>query len=176
MERVSVAEVDSPLGLLRLASTEVGLAFVGLPGSDGRGLAGWLRTAVPDCVVDTAFAPNRMAAAQLLEYLAGKRQRFELTLDLRGTRFQRLVWDQLLAIDYGQTRTYAEVARALGQPTAWRAVGAANGANPVAIVVPCHRVVAADGIGGYAGGLETKRRLLAMERDHVEPCRDGRLL
>ncbi len=175
MEHVSVTEIDSPIGPLRVASTALGLAFVELPGSDGRGLAGWLRGVAPSAVVERAYEPNRIAALQILEYLAGKRSRFELALDLRGTDFQRRVWDELLKIEYGQTRTYAEVAQAIGQPGAQRAVGAANGANPVAIVVPCHRVVAATGIGGYAGGQATKQRLLAMERDHA-PGGDGRLL
>ena len=102
---------------------------------------------------------------QLLEYFEGKRTAFDLPLDLRGTPFQLEVWRALLAIPYGETRSYAEIARAVGRPAAVRAVGAANGANPIAIVVPCHRVIAADGsLGGYGGGLELKARLLAMER------------
>jgi methylated-DNA-[protein]-cysteine S-methyltransferase len=97
-----------------------------------------------------------------------------LPLDLRGTEFQRRVWDALLAIPFGKTRTYAEVARAIAEPAAVRAVGAANGANPCAIVVPCHRVVASGGkLGGYGGGLPLKRRLLALE--HATPL-DGDLL
>jgi O-6-methylguanine DNA methyltransferase len=104
------------------------------------------------------------AARQLEEYFAGRRKVFGLPLDLRGTEFQRSVWRELLGIPYGETRTYAEVARAIGSPRAVRAVGAANGANPVPIVVPCHRVVATGGgLGGYGGGLQMKRRLLELE-------------
>lgn len=104
------------------------------------------------------------AARQLEEYFAGRRRVFDLPLDLRGTVFQRRVWSELLKIPFGETRTYAEVARAIGAPRAVRAVGAANGANPVPIVVPCHRVVATGGgLGGYRGGLQLKRRLLEME-------------
>ena len=92
---------------------------------------------------------------------------FDLALDLRGTPFQREVWAALLDIPYGETRSYVEVGRAVGRPRASRAVGGANNANPIALVVPCHRVIAADGsLGGYGGGLELKARLLAMERSH----------
>ncbi len=90
---------------------------------------------------------------------------FELPLDLRGTPFQRAVWEALQEIPYGETRSYAEIARRVGQPNAVRAVGAANGANPVALIVPCHRVIASGGkLGGYGGGLALKGKLLAMER------------
>jgi O-6-methylguanine DNA methyltransferase len=99
---------------------------------------------------------------------------FALPLDLRGTDFQRRVWDALLAIPYGETRSYAEIARGIREPAAVRAVGAANGANPCSIVVPCHRVVATGGkLGGYGGGLPLKRKLLALE--HANPL-DGDLL
>ncbi|HSW50976.1 MAG TPA: methylated-DNA--[protein]-cysteine S-methyltransferase [Bryobacteraceae bacterium] len=104
------------------------------------------------------------AARQLEAYFAGSRKVFDLPLDLRGTAFQRSVWRELLGIPFGQTRTYAEVARAIGSPRAVRAVGAANGANPVPIIVPCHRVVASGGgLGGYGGGVQLKRRLLELE-------------
>jgi O-6-methylguanine DNA methyltransferase len=104
------------------------------------------------------------AARQLGEYFAGVRRAFDLPLDLRGTPFQLRVWNALLRIPYGETRTYGQLAAALGQPGAARAVGAANGANPVGIIVPCHRVVAAGGgLGGFGGGLDRKRFLLALE-------------
>lgn len=165
MEIVHIAEFDSPIGGLRIASTGSGLAYVELPHASGRGLEGWLRRRVPGARRSAAFAPNRRAVAQILEYLEGKRTGFELPLDLRGTPFQTRVWRALLEIPYGETRSYLEVARALRRPRAVRAVGAANGANPLALVVPCHRVVATGGkLQGYAGGLDLKARLLAMER------------
>lgn len=174
MERVHTASFDSPIGTLRAASTERGLAFLELPHASGSGLAGFLQRLGPDCAVKPGFAPNRDAIAQVTEYLEGKRDRFTLALDLRGTDFQRAVWQALLAIPYGETRTYAEVAAAVGCPKAVRATGSANGANPVPLVVPCHRVVAAGGrLGGYGGGAVLKARLLALERDHD---RSGRLL
>ena len=165
MELVHATSLDSPIGALRLASTAQGLAYVELPHASGRGLEGWLRRSLPGTRCDEAFAPNRVAAVQIVEYLEGKRRTFDLALDLRGTAFQQAVWRALVAIAYGETRSYTEVARAIGKPNAVRAVGAANGANPLALVVPCHRAIAADGsLGGYGGGLELKARLLAMER------------
>ncbi len=174
VQTVHTAQFESPIGSLRVASTDAGLAYLELPHASGRGLGGWLRRCAPgaDCV--EAFAPNRPAIRQILEYLKGKRTEFDLPLDLRGTEFQRSVWQALLEIPYGEVRSYREIAGAVGRPRAVRAVGAANGSNPVALVVPCHRVIAADGkLGGYGGGLDLKARLLAMERS--QPAA-GRLL
>src|ERR1700678_167454 len=101
---------------------------------------------------------------QMNEYFAGKRRHFDLALDLRGTEFRKRCWDELLKIPYGETRTYAEIARAVGNPNGFRAVGQANHYNPIAIIVPCHRVLAAGGfLGGYGGGLPTKALLLRLE-------------
>ena len=102
--------------------------------------------------------------SELEEYFAGKRREFTFPLDLRGTDFQQACWHALLAIPYGETRTYADIARAVGKPNAFRAVGMANNRNPIAIVVPCHRVIASDGtLCGYGGGLDVKRKLLELE-------------
>ena len=101
---------------------------------------------------------------ELTEYFAGKRREFSFPLDLRGTPFQLNCWRALLKIPYGETRTYADIARSVGQPQAFRAVGMANNRNPIAIVVPCHRVIASDGtLCGYGGGLDVKRKLLELE-------------
>ncbi len=117
-----------------------------------------------------AFAPSELtnrAANQLQEYLAGKRTAFDLPLAPEGTPFQQRVWKALQNIPYGQTRSYADVAAAIGSPRATRAVGGANNRNPIAIVIPCHRVVGANGkLTGYAGGLPIKQRLLDLERAH----------
>jgi len=115
-----------------------------------------------------AFEPSerrlRPYVRELEEYFSGRRRKFTFPLDLRGTEFQLACWRALLAIPYGETRTYADIARAVGQPKAFRAVGVANNRNPIAIVVPCHRVIASDGtLCGYGGGLEIKRRLLELE-------------
>jgi O-6-methylguanine DNA methyltransferase len=165
MEIVHTAEFDSPVGTMRLASTECGLAYLALPRQSGRGFDGWLRRRAPDARCKEAFAPNRAAIAQIRDFLEGKLHTFDLTLDVRATPFQQSVYEALLAIPYGETRSYADVARSIGQPTAVRAVGSANGANPVPLVVPCHRVVQSGGkLGGYGGGVRLKKRLLAMER------------
>jgi O-6-methylguanine DNA methyltransferase len=165
METVHIARSNSPIGRFRVATTEIGLAYLELPHSSGRGMRAFLETQIPErkCVDDVG--PNKAAIEQVFEYLASERTHFDIPLDLRGTPFQRAVWDVLLKIPYGESRSYADVARAIGRPTAQRAVGSANNANPVSLVVPCHRVIAADGsLGGYGGGQELKARLLAMER------------
>jgi len=139
METVHIAGSNSPIGRFRVVSTEVGLAYVELPHSNGRGMRDWMQRNVLECRCVDDIGP--------------------------GTPFQRAVWDVLLKIPYGDSCSYAEVARAIGRPTAQRAVGSANGSNPVSLVVPCHRVIAADGsLGGYGGGQDLKARLLAMER------------
>ncbi len=102
-------------------------------------------------------------AAQLEEYFAGERTDFDLHMELDGTPFQREVWAELARIPYGETISYGELARRVGRPKGPRAVGQANGRNPIPIIVPCHRVLASNGIGGYGGGLTIKRALLALE-------------
>jgi methylated-DNA-[protein]-cysteine S-methyltransferase len=109
---------------------------------------------------DAAFAT---VAGQLDEYFAGARTTFDVPMRLEGTEFQRKVWEQLCAIPYGRTISYGELARRVGRPKGSRAVGQANGRNPIPIIVPCHRVLAGNGIGGYGGGLPMKRTLLAVE-------------
>jgi len=111
---------------------------------------------------------------QVEEYCAGKRTDFDLELAPTGTEFQRAVWNALLEIPYGETRSYGEVARAIGQPKAARGVGSANHANPIGLIVPCHRVIGADGsLTGYGGGLPLKQALLAHEAEHRPDARRG---
>lgn len=105
------------------------------------------------------------AQAQLAEYFAGKRRQFDLPLNPKGTEFQKKVWQALQTIPYGETRTYKDIAEAVGAPKGFRAVGMANHNNPIAIIIPCHRVIGSNGLlTGYAGGLEYKRALLSLER------------
>ena len=144
---------QSPIGPLTLLGRASGLRAVHFP---GRG--GVLKESSRD---DSALAS---AVAQLEEYFAGTRQRFELELDLRGTDFQRSVWSELLAIPFGATTTYGTIADRLGRPDRVRAVGAAVGRTPVRIIVPCHRVLGAGGeLTGYGGGLQRKQALLDLE-------------
>jgi methylated-DNA-[protein]-cysteine S-methyltransferase len=150
----------SPLGDLLLSSDGTSLTGLHLPGDPlrGRGFASAIEDTDPD------QEPFRSVCSQLDEYFAGRRKRFELSLAPAGTPFQRRVWEALCDIPFGETRSYREVAQALGSPQAVRAVGSANGRNPIAIVIPCHRVIAADGsLGGYSGGLERKAALLELE-------------
>jgi methylated-DNA-[protein]-cysteine S-methyltransferase len=122
----------------------------------------------PGWLADDGDALIREAVRQLEAYFRGELRQFDLPLDLAGTPFQRRVWEALLRIPYGETRSYAGIATEVGTPTGFRAVGGANHANPVAIVVPCHRVINADGgLGGYGGGLGFKRMLLELERSVV---------
>ncbi len=145
---------DSPLGPLTLVGGRAGLTALHFPGHDARLDAD-----------DRSDAPFAGALRQLHEYFAGRRERFDLALDLGGTPFQRQVWNALRQIPSGSTTTYAALARALGRPAAVRAVGAAVGRTPVPVVVPCHRVLGSDGsLTGYLGGLERKRALLDLER------------
>ena len=110
------------------------------------------------------------AERQLTEYFAGKRTQFDLPIEPRGTQFQKKIWQALREIPFGQTRSYLDLAKAAGSPRAARAVGAATGKNPLSIVVPCHRVIGADGrLNGFAGGVETKAKLLALEASALEP-------
>ena len=151
--------IDTPVGKLMLAGCDDhGLRYIAF--QCGKGALGpkpeWRQSA----------APFRAVERQLREYFQGKRTVFELKRHPKGTPFQRAVWDALLDIPYGETRTYGEIARAIGRPTAVRAVGLANGRNPLPIVVPCHRVIGASGkLVGYGGGLPVKQALLDRERE-----------
>jgi methylated-DNA-[protein]-cysteine S-methyltransferase len=118
----------------------------------------------PDAAHDPDADPLPALRAQLGEYLAGRRRAFDLPLALAGTEFQQLCWQELLRIPFGDTRTYGELARRIGRPAAVRAVGQANHDNPIGVIVPCHRVIGADGsLTGYGGGLDMKRALLELE-------------
>lgn len=154
---LSMLTLDSPLGMLRLYGTDTDLASVCLP--DGK-------QAAPEVPVRETAA-LAATAAQLREYFAGTRTAFDLPLAPEGTAFQHSVWRILSTIPFGETWSYGAVARLLGQPAASRAVGAANGRNPIAIIVPCHRVIGASGaLTGYAGGMDAKKWLLAHEAQH----------
>lgn len=153
--------IDSPIGLLTLAGHDNALTNLRM--------------------VDQTYEPSRVgwsarpaafadAVEQLNAYFAGELTDFELELDLQGTEFQRRVWQALLTIPFGQTRSYGEIAAQVGAPGAARAVGLANGHNPIAIIVPCHRVIGVNGgLTGYGGGLDKKRSLLALETRRSSP-------
>ena len=149
--------VDSPIGPLTLMARDGNLTHLVMQDQ-----AHATVTPVGSVRDDEAFAT---VAGQLDEYFSGERTAFDVPLTLAGTEFQRRVWTELCAIPYGQTISYGELARRVGNPKASRAVGLANGRNPVAVIVPCHRVIAADGsLGGYGGGADRKVHLLELER------------
>ena len=152
--------VDSPIGELLLAGDDAGLAVIGFPKGSMR------RNPEPDWI----FNERKLATArrQLREYFAGKRREFDLPLQLSGTEFQVSVLKALQEIPYGETVSYGEIARRIGRPKAVRAVGAANGRNPLPIVVPCHRVIGSTGdLTGFGGGLDTKEALLRLEAENT---------
>lgn len=150
--------VDSPVGPLTLIASDAGLAGVLWP-KDRPG-----RVRLEALADDQAHPVLNEAARQLEEYFSGRRKAFALKLDMAGTDFQRRVWNALLTIPFGETRSYRQIAEQIGSPGAVRAVGAANGRNPVSIVAPCHRVIGSTGaLTGFAGGLEAKARLLTLE-------------
>jgi methylated-DNA-[protein]-cysteine S-methyltransferase len=150
--------VPSPVGALTLIASDKGLAAILWENDDPA------RVRLGPRVEDRDHPVLVETARQLADYFAGTRQVFDVPLDFTGTDFQKQVWAQLLAIPFGETRSYADIARAIGRPTACRAVGAANGKNPISIVAPCHRVIGTNGaLTGFAGGIEAKRLLLATE-------------
>jgi methylated-DNA-[protein]-cysteine S-methyltransferase len=152
--------IPSPVGELKLIASDKGLvAILWKNDNPNRVKVGTL--------MENQIHPILLETErQLQEYFTGRRKSFSLKLDLQGTKFQNSVWQALLGIPFGETRSYGQLARQLGNPRAMRAVGAANGRNPISIVVPCHRVIGASGkLTGFAGGLETKAHLLELERD-----------
>ncbi|MGA2842418.1 MAG: methylated-DNA--[protein]-cysteine S-methyltransferase [Steroidobacteraceae bacterium] len=153
--------IDSPIGRLLLHSDGAALTglYMDVPAHLPRGMDAW--------VEDRNAGPLPETIRQLGEYFAGRRREFDLPWRLHGTEFQQRVWNALMEIPYGATWSYGELAKRLGNPNASRAVGLANGRNPISILVPCHRVIGADGsLTGYGGGLERKRWLLAHEGLH----------
>jgi methylated-DNA-[protein]-cysteine S-methyltransferase len=169
--RLAYHVMSSPLGLLFLARTERGLRFVDFleRKSLKRAFAAHA-DAVPDAKWEPSLLELKPVVDQLDAYFCGNLTRFNLPLDLAGTEFQLGVWRALCTIPYGETRAYGQIAKALGQPGAARAVGLANNHNPVPIIVPCHRVIGADGsLTGYGGGLPRKRKLLDLEARFAHP-------
>ena len=157
--------MSSPLGLLFVVRSERGLRFIEF--MDRKSIKRMIashQARYPEAAWEASMLENKDVVEQLEGYFSGAASRFELPLDPEGTPFQRGVWKELLRIPYGQTRSYGQIAKAIGQPRAARAVGLANNQNPIAIVVPCHRVIGADGsLTGYGGGMGRKRWLLQHE-------------
>ena len=167
---IRYAIVDSALGRLLVAGTRRGICFAAMGEAD-RTIVAELRGDYPRAMIRVANSNRRedsrigQWADALADYIAGNSKMPTPPMDIRGTPFQFAVWDQLRAIPAGETRSYSEIARRIGRPRAIRAVGTANGANPVSIIIPCHRAIRMSGhLGGYRWGLERKRKLLEIER------------
>jgi O-6-methylguanine DNA methyltransferase len=163
------SSVQTPMGNCVAMATEKGVCWTGTPGTTSDWGLNWVKRhmAFESVIEGEEVAPLQQAMDELRRYFAGERLQFSCPLDLHGTAFQIAVWEELFRIPYGETRSYADIAKAIGRPAAVRAVGAANGANPVAIIVPCHRVIGSNGsLTGYGGGLLTKEWLLALEKGH----------
>ena len=167
-EIVRWCRIETPLGTVRIVAR--GEAIAGI----------WFDGQKYDAVPDAAWheSPNdpllRDAARQLREYFAGRRERFDLALAPQGTAFQKSVWREIAKVPAGRTASYGDLARRIGRPSAARAVGAAVGRNPLSVAVPCHRIVGSDGsLTGYAGGLDRKRALLALECVEVDAAQDA---
>ena len=150
--------MPSPVGALKLIASDNGLAAI-LWENDKPN-----RVRLGTMTQDDSHPVLRETQKQLADYFAGKRRAFDMPLDFKGTDFQKKVWSALLTIPFGETRSYAQIAQQIGSPKAVRAVGAANGKNPISIIAPCHRVIGANGkLTGFAGGLTVKARLLGLE-------------
>ncbi|WDZ52961.1 methylated-DNA--[protein]-cysteine S-methyltransferase [Acinetobacter vivianii] len=154
--------MDSPVGALKLVAHDQALVAVMWDNEDHK------RVRLAELVEDCQHPMLHKVKQQLEEYFAGQRQQFDLPLDFQGTAFQQQVWQALLNIPYGETRSYKEIAVQLGNEKAVRAVGAANGKNPISIIAPCHRVIGSSGaLVGFAGGLDKKQILLSLEQSQI---------
>ena len=162
--------VDSPLGHLYLAQHTSGLCCLTLGEGAKDKLFAYISKVYPTAELNASEPMLRESVQQLSEYFSGERTDFSIKLFLSGTDFQKQVWNGLLEIPYGKTISYGALATTLNSPGGKRAVGAANGQNPIPIIIPCHRVIAADGsLGGYTGGLVIKRKLLDLEQQKYTP-------
>jgi methylated-DNA-[protein]-cysteine S-methyltransferase len=151
--------IESPVGKLKLVASDNALVAILWEKDSPR------RVRLSDLAANDRHPVLVETERQLSEYFSGKRKTFSIALDMRGTRFQKEVWEALLAIPFGETRSYGQLAKQLGNPQATRAVGAANGRNPLSIIVPCHRVIGSSGkLTGFAGGLDVKAHLLNLEK------------
>lgn len=168
---IQLGAYESPLGTYHLVASPHGLIFLGTNATASRDVRSWRDRRFDVITGDSLLLP---ALTQLAAYFSGTLKHFTVPLDLHGTSFQKAIWAVVARIPYGETRSYSEVGRQMGYPLAARAVGQANARNPIAIIIPCHRVIGADGrLVGYGGGLDRKRALLNLEahtrRGHSRP-------
>jgi len=163
MKKLFIHTFKSKIGKIKTASTEKGLALISLPGEKDTVFKQKLGKLFPDHETVRGGAINKKAEKQIGAYFEGKLKKFNLALDVQATPFQKRVLRQVQKIPYGSAKSYGDIAGAVGSPRAYRAVGSANASNNLPLVIPCHRVVAVNGLGGYGGGLNLKRKLLKLE-------------
>jgi O-6-methylguanine DNA methyltransferase len=160
--------LDTSVGTLIIASSDHGLVRILLPHEDDADSTARLQELYPVSTLVEHRERNQSVIDQLAEYFDGSRRTFSLPLEFRGTYFQRMVWKAVARVPFGQTRSYGEIAGEIGKPTACRAVGAANAANPIPIIIPCHRIIGSDGsMTGFGGGIPLKIKLLSMENSII---------
>ena len=164
MKKLFTHKFNSGLGWFYTASTERGLALINFGPKSGQTFGTLTKKYYSDYKIVAGGSENRKAERQLRKYLDGKLKKFSLKLDIAGTPFQKKALRKIGAIAYGKTKTYGAIAKSIGHPGAARAVGSVNAKNRLPIVIPCHRVLAVNGLGGYAGGLKLKKQLLNLER------------
>ena len=153
----------SEIGTIRIASTSKGLAILTLPGESEKYFKDLLKKNLSEHIIKRGGSFNDQVEKQIKEYLDGKLKKFSVKLDWQTTSFRKKALKQIAKIPYGKTKTYGEIAEAIGNPKASRAVGSANATNKIPIIIPCHRVLASNGLGGYRGGLKMKKKLLKIE-------------
>jgi len=163
MKKLFIHSFETEMGIVRTAATSSGLAIVTLPGDFSQSFERQIEREFSDYQYCADGKINRQAAKEIKAFLCGKIKKFSVSLDLRGTPFQKKVLRKVSMIPYGKTMSYGEIASAVGHPRASRAVGTVNAHNVLPLLIPCHRVVAANGIGGYGGGTGMKKKLLKFE-------------
>jgi O-6-methylguanine DNA methyltransferase len=164
MSKVTWTSFDSKIGTIYVASTSKGVCKITIPGNTKRDFMQWLNRTLPNDDLVESLSRNRQMISEINRYLDQKLVKFHSRLDLIGSDFEKRIWKELMKVRYGQTVTYRDLAKKVNQPKAYQAVGRANGANPLPIVIPCHRVIGSDrGLRGYAAGVKTKEFLLRLE-------------
>ncbi len=156
--------VNTEIGKLYLAATEKGLALITQPSTSKKEFEVVLKELFTNALFIKENSVLKKTAVQLEKYFRGNLSEFSIPLDIQGTQFQKIVLNKVLKIKYGQTKTYGQIAVAVGSPKAYRAIGSANAKNKMPYIIPCHRVVASNGLGGYAGGLKLKEKILQIEK------------
>lgn len=166
MDNVYTSSVKTEIGKLHLAATEKGLVLVTQPHVKKKDFDDQLKSLFPQAKINKENSLLKKTAKQLEKYFEGRLSEFTVSLDLQGTTFQKKALNKVAQIKYGKTKTYGQIAELIGSPKAYRAVGSANAKNKISFIIPCHRVVATNSLGGYAGGLKLKEKLLLLEKNN----------